>query len=103
MQKVVGLRTQEQSKFVNFINFVQSKAEEQSKIFFLDCVEGNDVEVGEMQVVTLSGWLVPFDIADKFEFVWKNFNENDDWVDYFCFVEWSFTNNDEVEIRFDFY
>ena len=94
-----GLRTQETKKFRAFFEFVQKKAQEHNAVFFLDSGDGNDFETDTMAGEDLQGWLVPLNIADEFEAEWKDRNEDDKWVDFFCWVEW-FALKSEIDVRF---
>ena len=98
---MVGLRTQENSKFLVFFRFVQKAAGDMGKVFFLDCGEGNQFEDEEMECEDLSGWLVDQEEADEFK---KVFDMNEDipkkWDDYGTFVSWKFVGG-QFEISFD--
>ena len=43
-----GLRTQENSKFLNFWKIVQEEASKRNSVFFLDSGEGNEIETPEI-------------------------------------------------------
>ena len=81
-----GLRSQESTQFNNFFEKVQNHAVEMDCVFFLDSCEGNDRVVDGMFLADLSGWLVPNEKAEEFEKIWKNFDEDDDWIEFFVFV-----------------
>lgn len=85
---MLGLRTQESSKFNAFFELVQKKASERNCVFFLDSGDGNEFENESMEGEDLQGWLVPKTKADEFEKVWKANSEDDEWVDCFCWAEW---------------
>lgn len=86
---MLGLRTQETSKFNAFFEIVQKAASLKSCVFFLDSGDGNEFENESMEGENLQGWLVPKTKADEFEKVWINNEEDDEWVDFFCWAEWS--------------
>ncbi len=81
-----GLRTQESTNFINFFKIVQTVAEQKDSIFFLDTCEGNDRNFLGMEIADLSGWLVPKEKADEFQSIWEKQQEDDTWVDFFCFA-----------------
>lgn len=94
-----GLRTQETNKFRAYMELVQNKASEKDCVFFMESGDGNDFETDSMEGENLQGWLIPFDKADVFEEVWKNKKEDDEYVDFFCWVEW-FERKGEIDIKF---
>lgn len=94
-----GLRTQETKKFNAFFELVQKRAHERGAVFFLDSGDGDDFETETMEGENLQGWLVPQNKADEFESVWKIWNEDDEWVDFFCWAEWV-TRRKEIDVRF---
>ena len=70
LKKIVGLKGKhdlEDEQFVNFFLLVQVKANEQGKIFYLDCGECNIALIGNALAMDLSGWLVYQSDAQKFE------------------------------------
>lgn len=83
-----GLRTQESKKFINFFSLVQDTALENNCVFFLDSGDGNEFKTETMEGENLQGWLIPFTKAEEFEKIWKNKNESDEWVEFFCWAEW---------------
>lgn len=87
-----GLRTQENSNFVKFFEVVQNEAAKIGKVFFLDCEEGHDGTVNDMEVCNLSGWLIPTDKASEFESIWEKGKEDDSWADFFKFASWKDEN-----------
>lgn len=94
---MVGIRTQESDKFLRFFELVQAKAGSMKKVFFLDCGEGHEFEEAGIEGENLSGWLIPNDIAKKFEqeFISKD-SDLEDWEDFVAFVEWSRSGDDIV-------
>lgn len=73
LKKIVGLKGRhdlEDEQFVNFFLLVQAKANEQGKIFYLDCGEGNITLIGNALAMDLSGWLIDQSDAQEFESYW---------------------------------
>ena len=93
------LRTQETKKFEAFYELIQKKAEEIDCAFFLDSGDGNEFETETMEGENLTGWLVPLSKSDEFEKVWNEFEEDDEWVDFFCWVEW-YDSKGKIDIKF---
>ncbi len=87
-----GLRTQESKKFVDFFQLVQEKAAEHDAVFFLDAGDGNEFTTPTMEGENLQGWLVPLADVEEFETMWLLGEEDDQWVDFFCWAEWQMTN-----------
>lgn len=96
---MLGLRTQETNKFITFFELVQKKAAEKDCVFFLDSGEGNDFETETMEGENLQGWLVPLSKKDDFEEIWNRKEEDDEWVEFFCWIEW-FKRNGEIDVKF---
>ena len=63
---MLGLRTVESQSFLNYFKLVQAKASEYDKVFFLDFGQGEDLIIGDMEVDTLFGWLIPKENVDEF-------------------------------------
>lgn len=83
---MLGLRTVESQSFLNYFKLVQAKASEYDKVFFLDFGQGEDLIIGDMEVDTLFGWLIPKENVDEFN---KDFLMNYDlsrWEDYNVWV-----------------
>ena len=96
MQGLRELRSKESDEFVRFFEIVRKRAAERGCLFFVDSGEGRNIIDGDMELSDLSGWLIPFEDADKFETVWKTGNEEDipdKWFDHFMFAEWKKTAN----------
>lgn len=98
---MAGLRTHEDARFVKFIDLVQAAAEKQGKVFFLECEDGNDASLKDMDVSDLTGWLVPKDKAPEFEAIWLARQENDDWIDFYRAVTWKRSLFGKIKIRFE--
>lgn len=98
---MVGLRTQENSKFLAFFRLVQKAADDMGKVFFLDCGEGNQFENETIECEDLSGWLIAQEEADEFRKVFDADEEiPEKWDDCGTFVSWEFING-QIEISFD--
>lgn len=95
-----GLRTKESNKFENFFEIVQKKASEKDCVFFLESGDGNDFKMGDMEGEDLQGWLIPKSKVANFETLWEKNKENDEWVDFFCWVKWR-KKEDKIEIAFE--
>ena len=96
---MVGLRTQESKKFNTFFELVQNKAQARGAVFFLESGDGNEFETEAMEGEELQGWLIPEEKASEFDKIWREWKENDEWVDFFCWVEWS-RNGNSVDVSF---
>ena len=83
---MLGLRAVDSESFLNYFKLVQAKASENDKVFFLDFGQGEDLIIGDMEVDTLFGWLIPKENVDEFN---KDFLMNYDlsrWEDYNVWV-----------------
>lgn len=84
-----GLRTQENTKFLEFFKQVQAAAAKKNAVFFLDSGEGNLFENETIECEDLSGWLIPDDKAEEFEETFMANNEiKDKWNEFGTFVSW---------------
>ena len=89
-----GLKTIENDKFLKFWDILQKQAGRKGMVFFLDCGEGNDEIINDIEVSDLSGWLIPRNKADLFESEWKRSGDMDEtWDDFFVFVKWQEKDN----------
>lgn len=87
---MIGLRTNEDERFIRFFAKVQEEAKKQNAVFFLDCGEGHDVFCDDIICTDCSGWLVPSEKADEFGKTYYSFGqEKDEWEDYVSWVTWS--------------
>lgn len=98
---MVGLRTQENTKFLAFFKQVQNAASEKNCVFFLDCGEGNQFENDIIECEDLSGWLIPNDKSEEFE---RAFRSNDKipakWNEFGIYVSWKMEGTN-ISILFD--
>ena len=91
---MVGLRTQENIKFMRFWEMIQNKASEMNCTFFLDCGEGNDYSDDTIECENLTGWLIPNEKRDEFEAVFlSNDSIDDKWAEFLSLVKWEHNNN----------
>lgn len=99
---MVGLRTQESTKFLKFWEIVQQSANSLGKTFFLDCGEGNLFSDNEIECENLSGWLIDNDKVSEFEkeFLSKK-NIDEKWTDCVVFADWE-KNGNVISVSFDF-
>ena len=77
---MLGLRTQENAKFIGFFKLVQEEANKQDAVFFLDCGQGKTFENNQMECEDLCGWLIPKEKVKEFE---PLFVDNSDEVNKF--------------------
>ena len=97
---MVGLRKQENSKFLKFWQMVQNLANKADKTFFLDCGEGNEFADDNIECENLSGWLVPNDKVKEFDKLFKSDKVDEKWENCVSFVRWEFAGN-ELKISFE--
>lgn len=98
---MVGLRTQENSKFLKFWSLIQDEASKLGKTFFLDCGEGNEYKDNEIECETLSGWLIDNNRADEFEQLFINREPiGEEWQGFVVFVDWK-KENGKIKVEFD--
>ena len=91
------MKTVENEIFLNFWHIVQRQAGKDGKLFFLDCGEGNDKIINDIEVSDLSGWLIPQEQADLFESEWeRNDDINERWNEFFVFVKWEEKDNNII-------
>ena len=102
-----GLRTNEGAKFEKYFYIVQEEAKKLGGVFFSETGEGRDLDLEDIEVCDLAGWLVPFDQADEFEALYlgrkdKEIWDNDRWDDMYIFVDY-ILDGDNVSVKFDKY
>lgn len=99
-----GLRTQGDSDFNNFFKLVQEEANKRGKIYFLDTEQNHTLQLKDMYIADLSGWLLPLDKSNEFEkdyFAHKEW-ESSKWDDFYTWAEWDMENHKEDKIKIDF-
>ena len=102
-----GLRTNEGAKFEKYFYIVQEEAKKLGGVFFSETGEGRDLDLEDIEVCDLGGWLVPFDQADEFEALYlgrkdKEIWDNERWDNMYIFVDYMFDGN-SVSVKFDKY
>lgn len=97
---MLGLRTVENERFLNYFKLVQAKAKDFDKVFFLDFGQCEDLIVGDMEVDTLFGWLIPTENVDEFN---KDFLMNNYLSRWEYYSTWVIADIDSegVKISFD--
>ncbi len=83
---MLGLRTQENNKFIKFFKLVQDEASKANKVFFLDFGECKDIDFMDMEVDSLFGWLIPKEMVDKFKEKFEKEKDLSGWDDYCVWV-----------------
>lgn len=97
-----GLRTQEDKKFNRFWEIVQNTANEQGKMFFLECGEGREFFLDDMEGEDLRGWLIPTENIEEFKKEWEADNVSDKWIDNIFWAEWMNTGG-TITVEFNTY
>lgn len=90
---MVGLRTQEDSRFINFFEQIQEKAKQLNSVFFLNCGEGHSSFEDDIICTDCSGWLVPLDVLDDFQKDYESFNDSDKWDEFSAWVTWKISQS----------
>lgn len=76
---MLGLRTQENVKFLEFFECVQIEAENLGKVFFLDFGQCDSTTFQGMETDRLFGWLVPKEKAEEFNRLFLSDNIVEEW------------------------
>lgn len=102
-----GLITNEGAKFEKYFAIIEEEARKLGGVFFSETGEGRDLDLEDIEVCDLAGWLVPFDQADEFEALYlgrkdKEIWDNDRWDDMYIFVDY-ILDGDNVSVKFDKY
>ncbi|EHO48231.1 hypothetical protein HMPREF9099_03116 [Lachnospiraceae bacterium oral taxon 082 str. F0431] len=102
-----GLRTNEGAKFEKYFAIIEEEAKRLGGVFFSETGEGRDLDLEDIEVCDLAGWLVPFDQADEFEALYldredKEIWDSDRWDDMYIFVDY-ILEGDNVGVKFDKY
>lgn len=85
---MLGLRSQEESKFIPFFEIIQRAANIKKSTFFLDCGEGHSLWDDNIICTDCSGWLIPNDKVEEFRTEYENFLALDKWEKYVAWVTW---------------
>lgn len=96
---MLGLRTQETSKFEKYFAIVQEAAKKKDCVFFLDAGDGRDFNTDTFEGEDLMGWLVPQDKVTEFVKEWESGNVSDDWSDFYKWAIWD--NPEKPTIKFE--
>lgn len=96
---MLGLRTQETSKFEKYFVIVQEAAKKKDCVFFLDAGDGRDFNTDTLEGEDLMGWLVPQDKVSEFVKEWESGNVSDDWSDFYKWAVWD--NPEKPTIKFE--
>lgn len=104
---MIGLRTNEGAKFEKYFAIIEEEARKLGGVFFSETGQGRDLDLEDIEVCDLVGWLVPFDQADEFEALYlgrkdKEIWDNDRWDDMYIFVDY-ILDGDNVSVKFDKY
>ena len=105
MSKIIrGLRTEEDSRFNRFFSFIQQEAKKLGKIYFFDTEQSGNIELEDMDISDLSGWLLPQKDADEFEKDYLNWKEweSGKWDNFYTFAEY-YREDGKVKIDFNQY
>ena len=92
----------------NILPFIiEEEARKLGGVFFSETGEGRDLDLEDIEVCDLGGWLVPFDQADEFEALYlgrkdKEIWDSDRWDDMYIFVDY-ILDGDNVSVKFDKY
>ena len=102
-----GLRTNEGAKFEKYFAIIEEEAKRLGGVFVSETGEGRDLDLEDIEVCDLAGWLVPFDQADEFEALYlgrkdKEIWDSDRWDDMYIFVDY-ILEGDNVGVKFDKY
>ena len=97
-----GLGRTNNRLYENFFALIQEEASKQGNVFFVMDLEGHEDDVCGVHTEDLSGWLIPFALADEFENEWKKdlSSVSDKWDDYLVFEFWSITSEGKLSIKF---
>ena len=85
---MIGIKTNESEKFIKFFQIVQSEAQKQGCVYYLDAGDGRDYESDELSGEDLMGWLVPKELSAEFEKEWFEGDPSDEWSKYYTWAIW---------------
>lgn len=86
---MLGLRTNESEKFIRFFEIVQTTAQHQGCVYYLDAGDGRDFENDVYEGEDLMGWLIPVDEVSNFEKEWNSDDVSDEWSMFYTWAIWS--------------
>lgn len=94
------LRTQESKKFEHFFRLVRAEAQKQGCIFFVDCGEGREFILEDMEGEDLSGWLIPREDADRFQIEFDKNDVSEKWDDFMKSLCWK-QLDEKISVTFE--
>lgn len=97
---MLGLRTQEDSRFEKFFGIVEETAKKKNAVFFLDCGEGRGVFEDEIIYSDCSGWLIPNDKVEEFRAEYEGFKDLSKWEDYVAWETWE-KSNGKISVKIE--
>lgn len=97
---MLGLRTQENSKFLEFFKLVQIEAKKLNSYFFVDFGQCDDTYFEDMEIDRLFGWLIPEKYIDTFNKEFTKSKVNEKWDMYCSWVIPEITDN-KLNIKFE--
>ena len=97
----------ENNDIEKYFAIIEEEAKRLGGVFFSETGEGRDLDLEDIEVCDLAGWLVPFDQADEFEALYldrkdKEIWDSDRWDDMYIFVDY-ILEGDNVSVKFDKY
>ncbi len=93
---------QEEKRFNKYLDIVQDTAKAFGKQFFLDCGEGREFFLEDIEGEDLRGWLIPISDVDSFKKEWDIKNVSDKWIDNMIWAEWK-NDNGIITVEFNNY
>lgn len=95
-------KQEKEQKFNRFWEVVQNTAFQQGKKFFMECGEGREFFLEDMEGEDLRGWLIPLELSEVFEPEWMQNDISDKWIDNIFWAEWENTNG-VITVKFNTY
>lgn len=95
-------KQEKEDKFDKFWDIVQNTAEQQGKKFFMECGEGREFFLEDMEGEDLRGWLVPLEQIGEFEPEWTENRVSDKWLENIFWAEWKNTDG-IITVEFNTY
>lgn len=99
---MLGLRTKENNKFLEFFKRVQEEAKKKDRVFFMDFGQCKDISFEDMEIDDLFGWLIPLDQVNSFNKEFKENNISDKWDDFIIWCESKLVDGN-LKIEFNSY
>jgi hypothetical protein len=98
-ESMIGIKTNESEKFIKFFQIVQSEAQKQGCVYYLDAGDGRDFENDEYEGEDLMGWLIPLEEVPKFEQEWNIGDVSDKWSRFYTWAVWSVPDNPTIKFE----